>query len=88
MIRQIKKIIADSSLVQEEKDEFIKNLLQANEEQLATLKNLLEEDPKLTEILYKNYKDKLEAFSKGDSEAWKKILEDEKFLLSFSSEKN
>ena len=87
MNEQIKRVIAESNLAQEEKDEFSQIISKANTEQLQAIENILSENPEFVATLYKNYKDKLSALAEKDTHQWKKILDKEKDLM-LSSSKN
>ncbi|MEA3273373.1 MAG: hypothetical protein U9Q72_02145 [Patescibacteria group bacterium] len=82
MTEQIKKVIAESSLTQEEKDEFNKIIAKANTAQLQALESLFSENPEFAPTFYKNYKDKLATFTEKDGTQWDKIIDEEKGLMS------
>jgi ABC-type uncharacterized transport system fused permease/ATPase subunit len=70
----LQELIQSSSLTQEESDELLHILTNVDDENLQILTELLTENNDWARVLSKNYKDKVAAFTSGDKDALKEIL--------------
>ena len=79
---KLNTLILSSQLSSEESSEFISILSSIDDIDTTQLLELFQEDPSMVETIYKNYKEKSEAFSYGDSTKLNTILEEEKKFLT------
>lgn len=74
---KIKELILKSSIPAYEQDNLILLFAKAEDADLETVLELLSENPLLVSDMNDNYKAKHGASMTGDSELWKKIIEEE-----------
>jgi len=78
---KLNDLILSSQLSSDESAEFIGILSDIDDVDMTQLLEVLQEDPSMVETIYRNYKEKLEAFETGNQTKLDSILEEEKGLL-------
>lgn len=76
----LKAFVSDSALPQEDKDLWFSILENLDVEQIKTLEDFVDNDPKKLVFLTNNLKAKREAFQSGDSAALEEVLKSEENL--------
>lgn len=82
---QLKKIIKESSLTQEQKDLWESFINNVTEKEITAILEVLEESPEQLDFLTRNLESKTELFKTKDKELLEKILTEEKNYLEEQS---
>lgn len=81
-IEKIKEFLQNSSLAENEQEEFSALLSHENDAELGPIVELFGEDPLWIKKLYDNLMRKQQAFAARDKDAWEAIMKDEEDALS------
>lgn len=80
-LQKIQKLVIDSALSQDERNDFIALLALTTDVELEPMVQLLSEDKSWASKIYQNIKTKHIALSAGDSASWQKIIWEEEAQL-------
>lgn len=86
MSDSLKKYVDESPLNDEEKQELLNALSGIPKNEAGVLAQQFEEDPWLVPYLYVNFAAKKYAISKGDKDAFRRVVENEVDILKDSEE--